>query len=41
MIAGTPQKFSYYQQAIIKDVTPNRGPLKGGSEIAVNATGLK
>jgi len=41
MIAGSPQKFNYYQQVIVKDVTPNRGPLHGNTEIAVNATGLK
>mmetsp|Transcript_47134 Transcript_47134/g.62408 ORF Transcript_47134/g.62408 Transcript_47134/m.62408 type:complete len:96 (-) Transcript_47134:1398-1685(-) len=41
MIAGNPQKFNYYQQVIVKDVTPNRGPLAGNTEVAINATGLK
>ena len=41
MIAGTPQKFSYYQQVIVKDVTPNKGPLSGNTEILVNVTGLR
>ena len=41
MIAGTPQKFSYYQQVIVKDVSPNKGPLSGNTEILVNVTGLR
>ena len=41
MIAGTPQKFNYYQQVIIKDVSPNKGPLHGNTEIKVNVTGLR
>lgn len=41
MIAGTPQKFYYYQQVIVKDVTPNKGPLSGNTEIKLNVTGLR
>ncbi len=41
MIAGMPQKFNYYQQVIVKDVTPNKGPLRGDTEIKLNVTGLR
>lgn len=41
MIAGIPQKFYYYQQVVVKDVHPNRGPLTGNSEVRVNVTGLR
>lgn len=41
MIAGTGQRFDYYQQVIVKDVTPNKGPLVGNTEIKLNVTGLR
>ena len=41
MIAGTPQPFNYYQQVIVKDVSPNKGPVAGNTAIAVNVTGLR
>ena len=41
MIAGNPIKFTYYQQANVFDVSPNRGPLSGNTEIAINVTGLR
>ena len=40
MIAGMPQRFNYYQQVIVKDVFPNKGPLRGDTEIKLNVTGL-
>ena len=41
MIAGNPQRFDYYQQVMVKDVTPNKGPLMGNTEVRLNVTGLR
>lgn len=40
-IANSSQIFKYYRQPQILSITPNRGPLEGGTESIIRGVGFK
>ena len=40
VISGTPQPFNYYQQAVVQNVVPNKGPISGNTPISIKTKGI-
>lgn len=41
MYGGPPQRFTYYQDPDVREITPNMGPIDGGTEISIFGSGFK
>ena len=39
-IYGNKQKFTYYKDPTILDISPNSGPTRGGTTVAVKGKGF-